>query len=448
MPNVPKPVDSSSTTVRLPLWQRLLKDYAFAAALGLTLGLLLAWGVLNFQPGLRPAWLQQTLSHTLGETYESQALVEQVWQLIEHDYHWPLLQPHTTEHHTQWQHWRKHYNSHIKTKADAYHAIEAMLLTLQDPYTHFLPPFQFTEQQMGIQKQLVGIGLQLFMNGTKATVLEVIPNSPAQKTQKFRPLDVVTHVNGVSVETLPLQEIVKKIRGEAGTQVRLRVTHAPKQGQTTTTSEDILVIRQAIALKNTTVRWLNEPKGVAYLGISSFLGEGLNQEVEEQLKPFLPKLQGLIIDLRGNPGGLLQNAVELADTFLEEGRIVSIHAHRSSYSAVFNAQGGQLTAKPVVLLLDGGSASASEVFAAALQAHHRAKVVGQQSFGKGLVQRVVNLSNTEALNLTIAEYHTPKDISIHKKGVSPDVPVPAPAHPVGLGSPEDATLQRAIGLMP
>jgi carboxyl-terminal processing protease len=343
------------------------------------------------------------------EQEQAQALFQKVCRLVETQYYEETLN------HQPWERWSKRYYNQIKTWDDATIAIDTMLASLNDPYSVFMVPKAYEAQTLSLQAKLYGVGVQLEQQANQFVVVEPIEGSPAAMGGVLTG-DSIVAVNGQSVAGLSLAECADKIRGERGTAVKLTLKRAGK-------TQDVNLLRDEIHIKQE--RHLDslpqQPK-VAYLRINSFISEGLLDE----LAPLVDKWQkdgktGLVIDLRGNTGGLLSNATELADWFLDTGTIVSVSSKLASHRAYVEAHQGQRFTGGVCLLVDRGSASASEVFAAALQDNHRAKLVGLKTFGKGVVQQVIALPNQSGLNLTIGNYRTPSGLNIHQKGIQPDV---------------------------
>ncbi|WP_373531481.1 S41 family peptidase [Vampirovibrio sp.] len=309
-----------------------------------------------------------------------------------------------------WSKWRYKYQGKLKDTDDAYVAIGTMVASLNDEYTRFLQPRDMNEQSMSIDSRLYGVGIQISKRDNKLLVLATIDDTPAQRAG-LMPKDQITHINGIETAGMSVEDAADQIRGEKGTFVTLSI----KRG-----NDELLkqIERDEIKIKSVFTKPMDDPQ-VGYIRLSSFISENMLDEMKDSMKDLTAK-QALIIDLRGNYGGLFSNAVEIADMFLESGDIVSI-VNRERDRRVYSAHPGTITEKPVVVLIDGGSASASEILAGALKDNHRATLIGSQSFGKGLVQKINTLSNNSGMNITISKYLTPNGTDINKKGIEPNV---------------------------
>lgn len=311
-----------------------------------------------------------------------------------------------------WAKWRYHYKGRLKDPDDAYVAIATMVASLNDEYTRFLRPRDMSEQTMSIDSRLYGVGIQISKRENKLLVLATIDDTPAEKAGLL-PKDQITHIDGLETAGMSVEDAADHIRGEKGTYVTLMI----KRGQQELEKR---IRRDEIKIKSVFTKPLNDPS-VGYIRLSSFISETMLYELEECMKSLAGK-QALVIDVRGNYGGLFTNAVEIADMFLDNGYIVSI-VNREHDQRVYKAHPGTTYQKPVVVLIDGGSASASEILAGALKDNHRATLIGAQSFGKGLVQKINPLANGSGLNITISKYLTPNGTDINKKGIEPDIKV-------------------------
>lgn len=317
-----------------------------------------------------------------------------------------------TYNHQDWAKWKHRYIGKIKTKQDAYVAIETMLESLNDPYTRFLKPSDFDEQNMSINAKLYGIGVYIAVKNGKIIVVNVIDDTPAKKSG-VKEGDVILKVNQTSTKGLDVSEVAKLVRGRAGTKVTLDIM----RGKTRIIKP---VLREEISIKNVSYKMLDGK--YAYIKLSSFISQEASGEMAEALaKTSVAK--GIILDLRGNNGGLLPNAIMIANMFIDNGKIVSI-VDRDGYNENINARPiGVSTTKPVVVLINQGSASASEILSGALKDHKRALLIGEKTFGKGCVQRIQDLPDGSGINITIAKYLTPNGSDIHKKGIKPDIQV-------------------------
>lgn len=324
-----------------------------------------------------------------------------------------------------WKNWEHRYDTKIKTSDDAYKCIETMLWSLGEPYTRFLSPEAFDEERSQIQGNFCGVGMQLGMNSTgKVVVIAPLEGSPAYRAG-IRPGDEVNEVDGSSVKGQSLDSVVKRIRGPKDTQVSVVFL---REGQRL----PIKLTRAEIPLKAVSRQEIL-PGNLGYIRLDSFI----SQKASDEMKAALEKTataDGLIIDLRNNPGGLLSNGIEVANMFLTKGVIVST-VDASNERRPMMAEGRPISDKPLVVIVNGGSASASEILASALHDNGRCKLVGEKTFGKGLVQAVSKLPEGSGMNITIAKYVTPTNEDINKKGVKPDYVIPLSKDDVtrGLG---------------
>lgn len=312
-----------------------------------------------------------------------------------------------------WSRWKDRYNGKLKTMEDSHKAIQTMLASLGDPYTRFLSKEAFDEEKNQISAKLYGVGMQLGMSKEhKVVVIAPIEDTPAYRAG-VSPGDEVSEIDGKSIKGQALDEVVKQIRGPLGTKVSLTLLRQAKP-------VTINLVRAEVPIKavaNATML----PDNIGYIRLDSFISQKATDEMNTALSQ-LSKADGLIIDLRNNPGGLLANAIDISNQFLPSGVIVStIDADGQKASQV--ASGRQTVHQPLVILVNGGSASASEIFSAAMRDNGRAKIVGQTTFGKGLVQAIQKLEDGSGMNITIAKYVTPTDEDIHKKGIKPDFEV-------------------------
>ncbi|RBW63377.1 S41 family peptidase [Ruegeria sp. A3M17] len=305
-------------------------------------------------------------------------------------------------------------------------AIDGMLTSL-DPHSSYLSPDDAEQMRVQTRGEFGGLGIEVTQEEGFVKVVSPIDDTPADEAG-IEAGDFITHVDGESILGLTLDKAVDLMRGPVGSEIVITVVREGEQEPF-----DITIIRDTIKL--TAVRARTEGTSVV-LRVTTFndqtfpnLQEGLNEQIEEA--GGLDKVNGVVLDLRNNPGGLLTQAIKVSDAFLNEGEIVSTRGRDPSDGERFNATLGDLAeGKPIVVLINGGSASASEIVAGALQDHRRAIVVGTKSFGKGSVQTVMPLRGDGAMRLTTSRYYTPSGRSIQALGVSPDIiveqPRPAP----------------------
>ncbi len=296
-------------------------------------------------------------------------------------------------------------------------AINGMLTSL-DPHSSYLPPEDFTSMQVQTRGEFGGLGIEVTQENGFVKVVSPIDETPAAEAG-VEAGDFITKVDGESTLGLTLDEAVEKMRGPVGAEIVITVVREGLEEPF-----DIVIVRDIIKIRAVRTRIEAE---VVVLRVSSFtdqthrnLQDGLNEKVEEL--GGIDKVNGFIIDLRNNPGGLLNQAILVSDAFLDKGEIVSTRGRNDDDSDRFNATPGDLAqGKPVVVLINGGSASASEIVAGALQDHRRAVIIGTRSFGKGSVQTIMPLQGDGAIRLTTARYYTPSGRSIQALGVSPDL---------------------------
>jgi len=299
-------------------------------------------------------------------------------------------------------------------------AINGMLQGL-DPHSSYMDTKSFKDMQIQTRGEFGGLGIEVTMEDGLVKVVAPIDETPAAKAGVMAG-DIITHLDDEPVQGLTLNQAVEKMRGPVNTKIRLKIM---RKGQDKPT--EITIVRDIIRVRS--VRSRVESDDVAYIRLTQF-----NEQTTEGLKKAITdmtaqigndKLKGYVLDLRNNPGGLLDQAISVSDAFLEKGEIVSTRGRNAEETQRFNARAGDLTkGKPVIVLINGGSASASEIVAGALQDHKRATVLGTRSFGKGSVQTIIPLgSGNGALRLTTARYFTPSGTSIQAKGIKPDVEV-------------------------
>ena len=319
-------------------------------------------------------------------------------------------------------------------------AINGMLTSL-DPHSSFLSEEDFAEMREQTRGEFGGLGIEVTQEDGFVKVVSPIDDTPAFKAG-MEAGDFITHVDGESILGLQLDEAVELMRGPVGSEIVITVVREDEPEPF-----DVSIIRDVIKL--IAVRSQTEGDTVV-LRISTFNNQtypGLVEELEEQVEALggMESVNGFVLDLRNNPGGLLDQAVQVSDAFLEEGEIVSQRGRTESETRRYNADPGDLAqGKPMVVLINGGSASASEIVAGALQDHQRAIVIGETSFGKGSVQTVMPLRGRSAMRLTTARYYTPSGRSIQAIGVTPDINVSQPDRPPEADEDEEETPASAV----
>ncbi len=358
-------------------------------------------------------------------------MYDNVWRLINSKY------VDQTNNEQDWTKWRHKYDNVIKSEDDAYVAIETMVASLNDPYTKFLTPKEFQEETSSIKGSLKGIGIQIGMKDGKLMVIAPIEDTPAEKAGLLAD-DEILAINGKSTKGITVDKAADQIRGEEGTQVTLLIKRKGLEEPKTYT-----ITRAEIEIKSVTQKVPTEmkiPDDICYIRLSSFISRNASKEVADIVNANSSK-KAFIIDLRSNPGGLLSNAIYISDMFINGGDIVST-VDRDGYKETQKASRGLLTSKPLVILINKGSASASEIFSGAMKDNKRAVLVGTQSFGKGLVQEINRLPNSAGVNITIQKYLTPNGTDIHKKGITPDVVVELSDEQIK--NKDDVQLKKAI----
>src|SRR6516162_2779877 len=298
-------------------------------------------------------------------------------------------------------------------------AINGMLTSL-DPHSNYLNTKNFNDMKVQTRGEFGGLGIEVSMENGLVKVVSPIDDTPAAHAG-LKPGDLITHLDGDPVQGMTLPEAVEKMRGPVNSEIKLTIRREGKD------PFDVKLIRATIKIQS--VRSHLEGDNIAYIRITTFNEQtdvGLNNAMKNLKQQAGGKLLGVILDLRNDPGGLLDQAVAVADAFLEKGEIVSTRGRRSEDAQRYNARPGDIaTGLPVAVLINGGSASASEIVAGALQDHHRAILLGTRSFGKGSVQTIIPLPGHGAMRLTTARYYTPSGRSIQAKGIDPDIVVEA-----------------------
>lgn len=358
-------------------------------------------------------------------------MYDNVWRLINSKY------VDQTNNEQDWNKWRHKYDKYIQTDEDAYIAIDTMIASLNDPYTKFLNSKEFQEETSSIKGSLKGIGIQIGMKDGKLMVIAPIEDTPAEKAGLLAD-DEILAINGKSTKGITVDKAADQIRGEEGTQVTLLIK---RKG--VAEPKSYTITRAEIEIKSVTQKVPTDvkiPDDICYIRLSSFISRNAAKEVRDIIINN-PDKKSFILDLRSNPGGLLSNAIYISDMFLNGGDIVST-VDRDNYKETQKASNAILTTKPLVILLNKGSASASEIFSGAMKDNKRAVLVGTQSFGKGLVQEINKLPNNAGINITIQKYLTPNGTDIHKKGITPDVKVELTDEEVK--NKDDVQLKKAI----
>ncbi len=342
---------------------------------------------------------------------KEQKLVSEAWRIVNRTY------LDDTFNHQNWAAVRqKMLKQQLNDQQSAFNAVQKMIATLDDPFTRFLRPEQYRSLQVNTSGELTGVGLQIALD-VKTGVLEVvapIAGSPADKAG-IRPRDRITQINSTPTTEITLDEAAARMRGQIGSHVYLTIE---REGQQST---EIDLVRDRIALNPvvTELRYTPQNVPIGYIRLTQF-----NANATTELAHAISSLENqgadaYILDLRNNPGGLLQAGIEIARLWLDKGTVVYT-VNRQGIQGSFEAYGTALTHDPLVVLVNQGSASASEILAGALQDNGRATLVGETTFGKGLIQSLFDLSEGAGLAVTVAKYETPNHRDINKLGITPD----------------------------
>ena len=365
-------------------------------------------------------------------------LYDYVWRLIDSRY------VDKTDNNQNWsEKWRHKYDQYLQTPEDAYVAIDSMLSSLNDPYTRFLEPKEFKEEQNAMLGSLKGIGIQIGMKDGKLTVIAPMEDTPAEKAGLLAG-DEILEINGQSTKSITVDKAAEQIRGPEGTQVKLLIKRDDQEPKLYT------VTRATIKLKSVSQKVpdsVTMPNDFCYIRLSSFMSQSAAEEFRAIVEKNYNK-KGFIIDLRSNPGGRLVHAISIADMFLDKGTDIVSTVDRNNYKATDHATKGVLTRKPVVILINKGSASASEILSGAMKDNGKAVLIGETTFGKGLVQEVVPLKgfgDDISLHITIQRYLTPNGTDIHKKGINPDITVKLTEE--DIKNKNDVQLKKAIEVL-
>ena len=335
-----------------------------------------------------------------------QRLFEKTWRVISREYYEPSLN------HQNWNRWRTRYQGEIHTLDDAKIAIDTMIASLNEPYTRFMTKDDFEDLTSSITSKIYGIGVNIYSNSGKIEIFNVMPGTPADFAQ-LKQGDIITAVDGKDIAGMNISDVASIVRGPENSIVELTIL---RDGKKLTKK----IKRKEIKIK--TVKSSVLDNHIGYIKIISFMSGTTPNEFIDALNN-TKNTDSLIIDLRGNTGGLLDNAVFIADRFINQGTIVDI-IYRNGYKKTIKAKDEHMALdKPIVVLVNGASASASEILSGALKDSHRATLVGRKTFGKGLVQKVVPLPNQTGLNVTIARYLTPNGTDINKLGIKPDIEI-------------------------
>lgn len=337
--------------------------------------------------------------------------IDEVWQIINYQYVDPTFNQ------TDWLKVRQEYvkNAAYKNQEDSYKAIREMLGKLKDPYTRFMNPEEFKNMQIDTSGELTGVGIQISADEKtgRLVVISPIENTPAAEAGILAQ-DLIIKIDGTDTKGMDVNDAVELIRGEQGSQVTLTIERNGKM-------QDYDIVREKIEIHPVKASIRDTELGkVGYIRLTTFneyAARDMQKVIKEQEQA---NVVGYVLDLRSNPGGLLYASIDIARMWIDQGTIVST-VDRKGISDRESATNKALTDKPLVVLVDGGSASASEILSGALKDNKRATLLGTKTFGKGLVQSVRRLGDGSGLAVTIAKYLTPNGTDINKAGIPPDV---------------------------
>ena len=334
----------------------------------------------------------------------------------------------------------KEYVDEINQSESMDSAIDGLLQSL-DPYSSYMSPEVFTEMQTETSGEFGGLGIEVTMESGVVKVISPIDDTPASKAG-IRAGDYIVKIDNTQVQGKSLTEAVELMRGPVGSGIELTVRRRGEKKALT-----FFIVREIIEIKSVKADLLE--KNIGYIRLTSF-NENSGNQIEKEIKNLEKNkdLKAYILDLRNNPGGLLSQAIKISDFFLDSGEIVSTKSRKASENRKWFAKKGDLTnGKTLIVLINYGSASASEIVAGALKDHKRAILLGENSFGKGSVQSIIPLKNKGAIRLTVAKYYLPSGESISEVGVSPDIEIDEDSDEFRIKTDTDNQLNYAIKLL-
>ena len=355
-------------------------------------------------------------------------VIDHVWQIVYRDF----LDSSGKFERSNWINLRKEFLAKkYSDNNEAYDAIRDMLSNLDDPYTRFLDPKEFNQMRIDTSGELTGVGIQIAKDKESDSIIIISPieGTPAYEAG-IKAKDIILSIDNVSTKALNIEDAVKLIRGRRGTKVKLEIL---RNGNSFYKS----LLRERIELKSVTSK-INETKDgllIGYVRLKQF-NANASREMKDTLKDLeIKKVSGYVLDLRSNPGGLLESSIDISRQFIDKGIIVSTLS-KDGLRETKRGNGKALTKKPLIVLVNEGSASASEIVSGAIRDNNRGKLVGKKTFGKGLVQSMRTLVDGSGLTVTVAKYLTPNGTDINKFGITPDIEVKMNSNPI---------LQREIG---
>ena len=355
-------------------------------------------------------------------------VIDHVWQIVYRDF----LDSSGNFERSNWITLRKEFLAKkYSDNNEAYDAIRDMLSNLNDPYTRFLDPKEFNQMRIDTSGELTGVGIQIVKDKESDSLIIISPieGTPAYEAG-IKARDKILSIDNVSTKGLNIEDAVKLIRGRRGTKVKLEIL---RNGNSFYKS----LLRERIEIKSVTSK-INQTKDgllIGYVRLKQF-NANASKEMKDTLKDLeIKKVSGYVLDLRSNPGGLLESSIDISRQFIDKGIIVSTLS-KDGLKEIKRGNGKVLTKKPLIVLVNEGSASASEIVSGAIRDNNRGKLVGQKTFGKGLVQSMRTLVDGSGLTVTVAKYLTPNGTDINKFGITPDIVVKMNSNPI---------LQREIG---
>ena len=355
-------------------------------------------------------------------------VIDHVWQIVYRDF----LDSSGKFERSNWINLRKEFLAKkYSDNNEAYDAIRDMLSNLDDPYTRFLDPKEFNQMRIDTSGELTGVGIQIVKDKESDSIIIISPieGTPAYEAG-IKAKDMILSIDNVSTKGLNIEDAVKLIRGRRGTKVKLEIL---RNGNSFYKS----LLRERIEIKSVTSK-INETKDgvlIGYVRLKQF-NANASREMKDTLKDLeIKKVSGYVLDLRSNPGGLLESSIDISRQFIDKGIIVSTLS-KDGLRETKRGNGKALTKKPLIVLVNEGSASASEIVSGAIRDNNRGKLVGKKTFGKGLVQSMRTLVDGSGLTVTVAKYLTPNGTDINKFGITPDIEVKMNSNPI---------LQREIG---
>ncbi|NEP57268.1 MAG: PDZ domain-containing protein [Symploca sp. SIO2G7] len=386
------------------------------------------------------AWWTPAASAFPKSSYtEEEQLFSQAWRIVSQTY-----LDETFNHQNWWLLRQKALEKSLDNREVTYEEIEKLLGTLDEPFTRLLRPEQYRSLQVSTSGELSGVGLQIAFNSQTGELEVVAPidGSPASEAG-IKARDRILEIDGTLTSTLTIDEAAARMRGPAGTKVTLKIQGRNEE------PKDIELVRDRIALNPVYFTLAQQPEGttVGYIRLTQFSANATEAIADAVDSLESQGADAYILDLRNNPGGLLQAGIEIARLWLDEGTIVYT-VNRQGTLGSFEANGFAINEDPLVVLVNQGTASASEILAGALQDNGRATIVGEQTFGKGLIQSLFDLFDGSGLAVTVAKYETPSHQDIHKLGITPDVRVPLePITLSQIGTATDSQYQAAVELL-